>query len=315
MRVDIMGRNLFADNNEKQSNVPVKQSGRNLFANDEPAPEESFLKKLPRNIAIGLTHAGRELHNLPHDIASGVDAVGSGMGRLLGAPEFQEKNSNFASYFPYDEKNYANVFGQKGPPTPVDTIIQKGIEVAPEIWSGVNALRGMKLFPHLTRRGASKKLRKARSLSEEREIGTLNVNPELIEDAAQYLPNNLLERNLMGSSQAGDYNSLFDLQSKLGKVSSQRMGKIRSLFAPEAQIKGEAGLASRGRLLDAIHENLQSQGHNDISNLLRKGQDEYRRYMKFKPYRNALATAGAAYTIPKNALTDLIKKLVFHNGQ
>ena len=88
-----------------------------------------------------------------------------------------------------------------------------------------------------------------------------------------------------------------------------RMGKIRSLFAPESAIKGEAGLGSRNNLLNAIHENLQSQGHLDISDLLREGQRDYRRYMNFRKYPRLLAGAAAVHSAPKNALTDLIKQL------
>jgi hypothetical protein len=99
------------------------------------------------------------------------------------------------------------------------------------------------------------------------------------------------------------------LQSKLGKISQARMGKIRSLFAPESAIKGEAGLGSRNNLLNAIHENLQSQGHLDISDLLREGQRDYRRYMNFRKYPRLLAGAAAVHSAPKNALTDLIKQL------
>ena len=205
------------------------------------------------------------------------------------------------------------MLGQKGAPTFGDKLIQKGVQYAPELLLGGNALR--QVMPHLTRHGASRTLREARALAADRDIGTLNVNPELIEDARQYLPNNLPERNLLEGSQHGDYNSLFNLQSNLGRVSAQRTGRIRSLFAPETNIRGEAGLASRRRLLNAIHENLQSQGHHDISDLLRQGQNEYRRYMQFRPYRNAIAGAALYAATPKNALTDLVKKLISIRGQ
>ena len=69
-------------------------------------------------------------------------------------------------------------------------------------------------------------------------------------------------------------------------------------------------MATRNKLLSDMHKELQSLGHEDISALLKKGQDEYRRYAKFKPYRNALGVAAGAYMMPKNALIDLVKKLV-----
>lgn len=302
-------RNLFENNN--QSPAP-KRAARNLFENSDPDSNEGFFQKLPRNVGTGLANMGHTLLNTPHDIAKGVEYLEDKLSpKSWNIDKNRDKLSN---YIPFqEEKNFAKMLGQKGKPTFADTLVQKGTEFAPEILTGANALRNV--IPHLTKRGAVKTLNKARDLAKGREIGTLNVNPELIEDARQYLPNNLPERNLLGASQSGDYDSLFKLQSDLGKVSSKRMGKVRSLFSPESQITGEAGLSSRNRLLDAIHENLQSQGHHDISQLLKQGQKEYRRYSKFKPYRNALAMAGALYATPKNALTDLVKKMISIKGQ
>lgn len=294
-----------------------KRAPRNLFADEMPPEEEiGFWSKLLPNIGTGLAHAGRSLHNLPHDIASGIDMAGSAIGRSFGAPELQNQNSNIAQYMPSpDTTDYSQVFGLTGEKTPVDQIIQKGIEFAPDILGGMNALRAMKLLPHLTKYGATKKLKKAKELAANREIGTLNVNPELIEDARQFLPDLLQNRNALNASHAGDYKSLFDLQSDVGKISAARRGKIKSLFAPESHLKGEAGLKSRNSLLEAIHENLQSMGHHDVSHLLRKGQEDYRRYMKFRKIRNILGGAGAAYAAPQNPLTDLVKKLWMHGGQ
>ncbi len=99
------------------------------------------------------------------------------------------------------------------------------------------------------------------------------------------------------------------MQSDVGKISAARMGKLKSIFAPESHLKGKAGLKSRKALLDSMHENLNSLGHKDISDLLKQGQKDYRKYMKFKKYRNALGVAGATYVAPKNAFTDLLKNL------
>ena len=59
------------------------------YLDNLPQPD-GFFHKLPRNIATGLAHAGRNLHNLPHDLAHFGDVVGSGIGRMFGAPEFQQ---------------------------------------------------------------------------------------------------------------------------------------------------------------------------------------------------------------------------------
>ena len=192
------------------------------------------------------------------------------------------------------------------PKNPGDALA-RGLARNADLLVGGNALA--KAMPHLTKRGALKKLKKGQKLASEREIGTLNVDPELIKDAEQYLPNNLSERNLIEGSNYGDYDSLFRLQSDLGKISSARTGKLSKLFNPETNLKGQAGLRSRNSLLDAIHDNLQNLGHEDISDLLREGQNDYRRYMNFRKYPRILGGAAAAYAAPKNSLTDLLKQL------
>jgi hypothetical protein len=297
-------------NGEKSNNIPKSD-----WTLSDSEPQEGFLKNISRDALIGLTHAGRNLHNLPHDLTQGLENATSGFGNLFGqlpGPKISQGRP-ISSYLPYDPNNYGNIFGQNGPPTGMHNLIQKGFEYAPEALTAANMIRRAGFLPHLTKRGATKKLNKAQTLAQERDIGKMNVNPELIEDARQFLPDLLQQRNAFNSSHAGDYNSLFNLQSDLGKISHARTGKIRSLFAPEAAIKGQAGLESRGNLLNAIHENLQSQGHHDISNLLRQGQNDYRKYMKFRKYPKMVGGAAAAYAIPKNALTDLIKKLWMHS--
>lgn len=291
-------------NDDQQSNTPMQSDWSSVPYQPQ---EESFLHKLPRNVLIGLTHAGRGLHNLPHDIAHLGDVVGSKIGRMLGAPELQDKDSDIASYLPYDTRSYADVWGQKGQGTPADNMIQTGIEIAPDIIGGVNALRSLRILPHLTRRGASKSLAKAREIGKTKNIAPLEVNPDLIEDTKQFLPNTTPYRNLIDEAGYGDYNRLFDLQSDLGKHAG---GLSKDWFSKANRAHGKAGLQVRGNIINEMKQSLRQQGHGDIADLLTKGQDEYRRYMKFKPYRNALGVAGAAAMLPRNALIDLAQKLI-----
>ncbi len=271
--------------------------------------QESAWKRIPRDVLIGLTHAGRNLHNLPHDIASGVDYLGSGIGRMFGAPEFQNgKTSHLANYLPYDTENYSHVLGQKGEGSQLDNLLQKGVEYAPDVIGGLNALRGLKILPHLTRKGASKNIVKARELGKNRNIGPLDVNPDLIEDTRQFLPNTTPYRNLIDEAGYGDYNRLFDLQSDLGKHAG---GMSKDWFSKANRAHGKAGLEVRSNIIKEMKDSLRKGGHGDIADLLTKGQEEYRRYMKFKPYRNAIGVATGAYFLPKNALIDLAKKLAF----
>jgi len=187
-------------------------------------------------------------------------------------------------------------------------------------YSGEAALRGtarnalpiagvarfLQAIPHLTKYGATQHLKAARGLAEERNIGPLNVDPQLIEDAKQFLPNTLPYRNALNAAHYGDYNNLFKLQSDVGKNASDY---ARSLFSAAERSHGRAGLEARNRLLDAIHENLQIQGHNDISDLLRQGQLDYKRHMAFRPWRNALLAAGALSALPKGMITSTAKKI------
>lgn len=270
--------------------------------------QESAWKRIPRDVLIGLTHAGRNLHNLPHDIASGVDYLGGGIGRMLGAKEFQNgQSSHLADYLPYDNENYAETLGQKGSGTSLDNVLQKGVEYAPDVIGGVNALRSLKLLPHLTRKGASKNIVKAREMGKTRNIGPLEVNPDLIEDTRQFMPNTTPYRNLIEDAGYGDYNKLFSLQSDLGKHAG---GMSKDWFSKANRAHGRAGLEVRGNILKEMKQSLRKEGHGDIADLLTKGQDEYRKYMNFKPYRNAIGMAAGAYMVPKNALIDLIKMMV-----
>jgi hypothetical protein len=261
--------------------------------------QESAWKRIPRDVLIGLTHAGRNLHNLPHDLASLVEWP---IEKLRGRP-FEHPIS---SYLPNDTQNYAETWGQKGAGTTLDNVLQKGIEIAPDVIGGVNALRSLKLLPHLTRKGASKNIVKARETGKARNMGPLDVNPDLIEDTRQFLPNTTPYRNLIDEAGYGDYNRLFSLQSDLGKHAG---GMSKDWFSKANRAHGRAGLGVRGNILNEMKNSMRQQGHGDIADLLTKGQDEYRRYMKFKPYRNALLAAGGAYSLPRNVLIDLAKKL------
>jgi hypothetical protein len=249
----------------------------------------------------GILELGQSINHAPHNIAQ------YGANRLHLIPQQWANNVPMAPSLDEEIENY---IGQ--PKNPGDALL-RGIGRNGDLLLGGNAL--LKSIPHLTKRGATKKLRAAQkkfSDLAEKEGNNLNnlldINPELIEDARQYLPNNLAERNLINESHNA-YDKLFKLQSDVGKISSARTGKIRSLFAPETHLKGIAGMQSRNKLLEAIHENLQKEGHHDISKLLREGQNDFRRYSEFKKYPRILGGAAAAYALPRNPLTDLIKNL------
>ncbi len=243
----------------------------------------------------GLSEMGQNVFNAPHDLANYAT------NRLNLIPQNINQKIQMGR-IPDSEQEINAQFGE---PQNVGESLIRGTGRNLDLLLGARG--AIKAAPHLTQRGASKALRKAQKLAKEREIGTLNVNPELIEDARQFLPNTLPHRNALNAAQTGDYNNLFKLQSDVGKNAGDY---AKSRFSAAERSHGRAGLEARNRLLDAIHENLQVQGHHDISNLLRQGQSDYRRYLAFKPYGKILGLGAAAMLMPKNALTSLTSKIL-----
>lgn len=278
---------------------------------------ESFIEKIPRNITAGLAQGGHELINTPHDVVKTLEQHGaSWIPKLLnlpnniGLPIIDEKNS-LSQYIPHQQEyNFAKLLGQKGEGTPADRAVQNTAHYLPEALMGINALRGA--LPHLTQRGAAANLQRARQLGIDRGMDALDVNPQLVEDMRQYLPANTLPyRNLMDEAHTGNYQNLFDLQSTAGKHAG---ALAKTWFDPAKGNFGRAGLDARRDLINDMHRALLDKGQGDVSDLLRQGQEDYRRYMAFKPYRNAIlgaiATGTTAAALPKNALTNLASKLV-----
>lgn len=275
--------------------VSAASKGLSKWSYAEEQKPETFLQKLPRNVGAGLANLGHSIINAPHDIAQNFNNQNQEWQKALnekGLSNFNIPRVNFdlANAIPHQKDyNFAEMLGQKGEPTLSDSIVQKGIQYSPEILGGANVVKN--LFPYLTRKGASRTLAEARKLAAERNIAPIEVDSELIKDAAQFLPKTTPYKNALKDAQTGDYNALFKLQSDLGRHAGDYAG---SKFSAAERSHGKAGMATRNALLDEIHKGLQSQGHHDISNLLRLGQKEYARYMRFKPLRNKIIK-GVAY--------------------
>lgn len=97
------------------------------------ASNESFIK----DIILGGIHAGRNAHNLPHDLAKGAEERTREIGSLfksLPGSEVAKNNPSVSDYLPYDPRNFGDVLGQEGEPTGIHKYIQKGVEYAPEIY-------------------------------------------------------------------------------------------------------------------------------------------------------------------------------------
>lgn len=257
---------------------------------------ESFLQKLPRNTAIGLANLGHSTLNAPYDIAKGFEESGKEFGAKINdifplPPQYQalvnkqpQYDFKLSDYIPHQQEyNFGDMLGQQGQPTFSDLLVQKGVEYSPEI-AGL-----FRMLPHLTKGGATKKLNELRELMSKKKV-SLDVNPNKIEDMRQFLPNTEAQRQLINESHLGDFNSLFNLQSDVGKESASR---IKDWFSSAQRSHGRAGMKSVNALLDDMHKDMMRRKKLYYeSMLLKEGRNDFRRYMKFRPYRNALIGAG-----------------------
>lgn len=249
-------------------------------ANNAPKEEsQGFLSKLPRNIAIGLANLGHSTLNTPSDLAQLAEQRGKefGMNLKIPGPEIKTKEYKpISSYIPrQEEHNFAEMLGQKGNPTLLDSFIQKGVEFSPEIMSGYGLMRNLPL----TQRMASRHLRQARNMAHERNVNELNVNPELLEESRQFMNmNNPDVQRLYQESQQGGFNSLMSLQSDVG-VEARSLRKS-PLAAERRQAPHAENL--KQRLLTDIRRELTAQGHEDIADLVGRGINKYRQYKKIE---------------------------------
>lgn len=269
-------KSSFEENLQPIEDESLEDEGEYLDNLPEP---EGFWKKLPRNILIGLTHAGRNLHNLPHDIAQGFESgtkdIGATLNQLKGP---RIKQTPISESLPYDANEYGDVFGQEGDPTLLDSLIQGGIEHAPEIMGAGGIIRaGLRKYP-ITSRGAGRRLRKADRFATERNISPIPPGFETIEESIPFLPKTHATRELLKKAEQGDYNSLFSLQSQIGKherdLRSSSLASER-LLAPQAQ-------DLKRKILNDLETGLRAHGHNDIADLMREGINDYRKYIKFR---------------------------------
>lgn len=121
----------------------------------------------------------------------------------------------------------------------------------------------------------------------------LKISEETINDIMtnKFLRNTKANRNLLERAKEGKYTDLFDLQSDLGQ---RERSYTRDIFnAANRQFGRDIG-TTRQDLLKEMKQELEKQGHLDLADLLTHGQNRYRQYMQFRPYRNAAIGAGFA---------------------
>lgn len=283
---------------------PVSDSGNTSFEDNikplDDAPDEDmaylenlpksqgFLSKLPRNILIGLAHAGRNLSNLPHDLVQGFEHATAGfntspMGQVAGL--VQPQRTPFSEYLPNDTRDFNEAFGgDKESRTLMDKLIQGGVEHSPEIFGGLGlAARGLRSLP-ITQTGAARKLKEAERLLGVRKVANVPLTNQSIDEAAAFLPKTHASRELLKAAEKGEYKPSFGLQSQIGKherdLSRSPLASER-LLAPQAR-------ELKQRILSEIEMGLRGLGQDDVADLLKGGLNDYRKYMKFrediKPY-------------------------------
>jgi hypothetical protein len=258
---------------------------------DSLPDQKGFWSKLPRNILIGLTHAGRNLHNLPHDLVKSAEnsvvSFGNQLNKSLPLPkDFQEKLDSrpkhrqfkLSEHLPNDTESYADVFGQQGDGTLTDNVIQKGFEYSPEILGGAAALRaGLRKFP-VTQRGSSRQLRDAEKLINNRGINNFQMNLPLLQETVPFLPKTHATGEMFKGIMNGEYGPAFALQSQVGKHARDL---AKSPLASERLIAPKARELKQ-MILHEMEQALRGTGHHKEADLLRGGIEDYAKYMKFK---------------------------------
>ena len=128
----------------------------------------------------------------------------------------------------------------------------------------------------LSKTMAARPLTYAEKLIKDRNITSLKISNDILKDSQQFLPATSSYKKLLDKAKTGDYKSLFTLQSDLGK----RSRELRKSSSGAERLHGRDAGKLRQKLLDSMKSNLEERGHNDIAELMTKGQNKYRQYHK-----------------------------------
>lgn len=265
--------------------------------------EQGFWDKSWRNVGAGVERGVKGLANIPHDIATiagGSQRNDPYEQRLMQTIGEQQQQPNAERIPHFAEQDYSKKWGITGEPTLSDKAIQMASEFALPVGGTLKAgSKGIKAAARvlsdlpLTQKMASRSLNEARALSEARNAHPGVIPEEIMQDIPQFLPNTTPYRKLIEQARTGEYNPLFDLQSDLGHQSRDYM---KSLFSAAERRHGREAHGTRERLLDAMRGQLSEQGHHDIAELMKHGQNRYRQYKKLMSVRNKFIGIGLGGT-------------------
>ncbi len=282
----------------KKLNGEESEEDAGAYLDSLPEPE-GFFHKLPRNIAIGAVHAGRNLHNAPHDIVqSGENALqqlGHNFDKFM--PQFAQQNGNknpLSSHLPYDPNDYAAALGQEGEGTLMDQLIQKGVEHGPEIYGGGGLIRG-----GIRRLKGTHYLDKVEKSMNQSGLSDFNYPKQMIKEAKTYLPDTKATKEMIKSVKSGTYKPAFNMQSQVGHHQRQLLksplASENSIMAPKAGELKQAMLGHLGKVM-------RDAGFHEEADMLKKGITNFRQYTKVK---NAAMPVIKYLGIPTTILTAL----------
>jgi hypothetical protein len=283
---------------------PVKSQGgwdstqlTPIVENSTLSQPEGWASKIPRDILIGLTHMGRNLHNLPHDLSKLAEWPVEKIAGPLKHP--------LSSYLPYDQESYADVFGQKGKGALLDRLIQGGVEHAPELLGGYGLVRGG--LRRLTGRHHLDQVRRAAQEMPE----AFAYPEEMLQQARRFLPQSQATDELIHATRQGGYNPAFSTQSQVGY---HQRALQRSPLAAEQRRAPQAGDLKQN-MLNHLESVFRNEGMDAEADLLRQGITNFRRYAQvrdaamplLKKYgipTSILAAIGVAPKVIKKSLDD-----------
>ncbi len=269
---------------------PTEDAG--AYLDNLPKPE-GFWSKLPRNILIGLTHAGRNLHNAPHDIVQQFEHATSFENPLDKILEEkygikQKPSKPLSEYLPNDTQDYSDVFGMnKDSKTLIDKLIQGGVEHAPEIIGAGGLMRGG--FRRLIGTHNIERVRRAANNSGLH----FGYTPETIQQSRRFLPPSIATDEMLEATEAGGFNAAFSTQSQIGH---HQRTLARSPLAAEQRRAPMAGDLKKN-MLGQLYNILEQGGLPNEAAMLQRGINSYSQYMQI---RNAVVPVLKKSRNPSN---------------
>lgn len=243
----------------------------NLIKENPQAAGKQFL--------AGLGEKGMSAFNLPHDLAN------YGTNRLNLLPENINKHIQMGR-MPEDTQQMINQsFGEANAP---GESLARGLGRNSDVVGGL--AKGIANTPAVfrTKKHFSNELLKAHDALEKsamegfsavsdevgkRKLPHFNIDPHFIDDLREYFPKTRQYDKLIDEAKKGEYSALRKLQSDL-----YTSGKHNLNSAMEAdRMRGAEMFEKRGDINSSISQNLKDMGQHDLSDLLDKSRNQWKK--------------------------------------